>query len=53
MWAGFGKPDYEVAAHYWIIAVGLFFVGPGTLVAGRPDFPPPERRAVRAMSTGR
>lgn len=28
---GFGKPDYEVAAHYWIIAVGLLFTGPGVL----------------------
>ena len=26
---GFGKPDYEAAAHFWIVAVGLFFVGPG------------------------
>ena len=28
---GFGKPDYELAAHYWTIATGLFFTGPGTL----------------------
>ena len=25
------RPDFEAAAHYWIIAVTLLFTGPGTL----------------------